>query len=74
MTLYYDFNFEIDREGLRLTDKHREDKDFNQVDIDRTPLKVGDTFVLELDVDRCMFFRRTGNQFTDDKQLELNFE
>ena len=73
MTLYCDFTFSIDQDGLKLTDKDRDDKDFNQVKIGRTPLQVGDTFTLELDPDGCMFFRKTGNEFTDHQQLELNF-
>lgn len=73
MTLYCDFTFSIDQYGLRLTDKDRDDKDFNQVKIGRTPLQVGDTFTLELDPDGCMFFRKTGNEFMDHQQLELNF-
>jgi hypothetical protein len=68
MTLYCDFTFSIDQYGLKLTDK-----DFNQVKINRTPLQVGDTFTLELDPDGCMFFRKTGNEFVDHQQLELNF-
>lgn len=73
MTLYVDYNFTIDAYGLKLTDKDRKDKDFNQVSINRTPLEIGDTFTLELDQDGCIFFRKTGNEFTDHQQLELNF-
>ena len=54
---YYDYNFEINEEGLKLTDKGSPDK-WEQVDIKRTALQQGDTFVLELDEDNCMFFKR----------------
>lgn len=73
MTLYVDYNFSIDQYGLKLTDKEREDKDFNQVKIDKTKLSIGDTFILELDPDGCIFFRKTGNEFIDHKQMELDF-
>ena len=54
---YIDYNFEINSEGLKLSDKGPSDK-WEQVDIGRTALEVGDTFVLELDEDNCMFFKR----------------
>jgi hypothetical protein len=73
MTLYVDYNFTIDQGGLKLSDKERDDKDFNQVKVDRTPLTIGDKFILELDQDGCMFFRKTGNEFMDHKQMELDF-
>lgn len=73
MTLYVDYSFSIDQYGLKLTDKEINDEDFNQVKIDRTQLSVGDTFTLELDLDGCMFFRKTGNEFTDHQQMELDF-
>ena len=55
---YVDYKFTITEDGLKLDDKGDSSK-FDQVDIKRTPLKVGDTFVLELDEDNCMFFRKT---------------
>ena len=58
MTLYCDYIFSIEENGLKLVDKERHDKDFNQVKVENTPLNVGDSFVLELDEDSCMFFRR----------------
>jgi len=73
MTLYCDFTFSIDQYGLKLTDKDRPLEPYSQVKIDRTPLQVGDTFTLELDPDGCIFFRKTGNEFMDHQQLELNF-
>lgn len=59
--LYCDYTFSIDENGLKLVDKERHDKNFNQVKIDNTPLDVGDTFVLELDEDGCMFFRKVSH-------------
>jgi hypothetical protein len=39
----------------------------SQVNIDNTPLNIGDTFVLELDQNGCMFFKKT------DVQVSLDF-
>ena len=61
MTLYCDYTFSINENGLKLVDKERHDKDFNQVKLENTPLNVGDSFVLELDEDSCMFFRRVAH-------------
>ena len=61
MTLYCDYTFSINETGLKLVDKERHDKDFNQVKLENTPLNVGDSFVLELDEDSCMFFRRVAH-------------
>ncbi len=64
---YYDYQFELNEEGLKLTDKGSPDK-WEQVSVDKTPLEVGDIFVLELDEDNCMFFKRKPPY-----QKELNF-
>ena len=61
MTLYCDYNFSIEENGLKLVDKERHDKAFNQVKVENTPLNVGDSFVLELDEDSCMFFRKVSH-------------
>ena len=55
--IYCDYTFDIGVEGLRLTDK-AEPNEFHMVRIDRTPLKVGDKFTLELDEHKRMFFRK----------------
>ena len=55
--LYADYHFTINEDGLKLSDKGAPDK-WEQVDINNTPLNVGDMFVLTLDQDNCMFFRR----------------
>jgi len=64
---YYDYHFVLNENGLKLSDKGPPDK-WEQVDINRTPLNVGDTFTLELDEDNCMFFKKNGPV-----QMELNF-
>ncbi len=51
--LYADYHFTINEDGLKLSDKGVPDK-WEQVDINRTPLNVGDMFVLTLDEDNCM--------------------
>jgi hypothetical protein len=78
--LYVDYRFTIDADGLKLSDKGSPDK-WDQVDINRTPLNVGDMFVLTLDQDNCMYFRKFDNPIldeliegglpTNEKQLEL---
>jgi len=73
MTLYVDYSFEINQYGLKLSDKDSTLEPYSQVKIDRTQLSVGDTFTLELDLDGCMFFRKTGNEFMDHQQMELDF-
>ena len=73
MTLYVDYSFEINQYGLKLSDKDNTLEPYSQVKIDRTQLSVGDTFTLELDLDGCMFFRKTGNEFMDHQQMELDF-
>ena len=80
--LYADYHFTIDEDGLKLSDKGQPDK-WEQVDINSTPLNVGDMFVLTLDGDNCMHFRKfdppildeliQGGLPTNEKQLELNF-
>ena len=73
MTLYCDFNFSIDQYGLKLSDKDSTLEPYSQVKVNNTPLSVGDKFTLELDPDGCMFFRKTGNEFMDHQQMELDF-
>lgn len=55
--IYWDYHFEITEKGLTLCDKAEPDK-LHQVQVDKTPLNVGDKFVLELDEDNCMFFKK----------------
>lgn len=55
--IYLDYAFDIGAEGLKLTDKAEPDE-LHMVQIDRTPLKVGDKFTLELDEHKRMFFRK----------------
>lgn len=66
MTLYCDYAFEINESGLKLTNKAEPDET-HQVQINNTPLNVGDTFTLELDEDNCMFFKKSG-------PVQLNLE
>jgi len=54
---YCDYHFEINENGLKLTDKGSPDK-WEQVDINKTPLNVGDRFILTQDPDGCMFFEK----------------
>lgn len=56
MTLFVDYKFEINEEGLRMVD-HDEDTSY-MITLDRTPFSVGDSFVLELDERNRLFFRR----------------
>lgn len=55
--LYADYHFTITESGLKLSDTGPPDK-FEQVDINNTPLNVGDMFMLTLDQDGCMNFRK----------------
>jgi hypothetical protein len=55
--LYADYMFQIDENGLLMYNKGN-DSVLDMVQIDKTPLNVGDTFVLELDEFNRMFFRR----------------
>ena len=55
--LYADYMFQIDKDGLLMYNKGT-DSVLDMVQIDKTPLNVGDTFVLELDEFNRMFFRR----------------
>ena len=54
---YIEYSFRISETGLLLDDK-AEPKEFNQVQLSKTPLNVGDKFELELDADGCMFFKK----------------
>lgn len=53
--LYVDYNFHITEKGLWMDDTHPDE----MLKIERTPLKVGDTFVLVQMTEGQMFFRRT---------------
>lgn len=55
--LYADYMFQIDEDGLLMYNKGL-GSPLDRVQIDKTPLNVGDTFVLELDEFDRMFFRR----------------
>lgn len=61
--IYYDYRFSITEEGLKLVDIPDPDEK-HQVRIKNTPLNAGDTFVLELDENDCMFFRRVKRKET----------
>ena len=65
--MYLDYKFRIDEQGLLMLDKPNPETG-RGVRIINTPLKVGDEFVLELNEDNCMFFRKVGP-----KQLDLEF-
>ncbi len=73
MTLYVDYSFTIDQYGLKLSDKDSPLEPYSQVKVGNTKLSIGDKFILELDPDGCMYFRKTGNEFMDHQQLELDF-
>ena len=66
--LYFDFPFSITENGLKLIGVDTELEPHQQVKVDKTPLKVGDTFTLELDENGCMNFRKHAPV-----QYELNF-
>lgn len=65
--MYVDYKFDISEQGLKLCDKASPNTS-HQVQIDKTPLEVGDMFCLELDEDGCMNFVKQGAV-----QLGLNF-
>ncbi len=67
MVTHVGYKFDIDKNGLLLSDVDSELEPHSQVKIDNTPLDVGDEFVLELDQFGCMFFKRKGPH-----QLDLN--
>jgi hypothetical protein len=58
--LYADYLFQIDEKGLLMynTGEH---SPLDMVQIEKTPLNVGDKFTLELDEQGRMFFKLTGN-------------
>jgi hypothetical protein len=68
--IYFEWSFDISEAGLKLTDRADPNETY-QVQIRNTPLKVGDTFTLELDKDNCMFFRKDAVQ--PPRQLELEW-
>jgi hypothetical protein len=61
--LYAGFNFFINEDGLLMADKDPEE----MLRIEKTPLEIGDSFVLTTAEDGNLFFMRTGP-----KQLELD--
>ena len=78
--LYADYLFQIDEKGLLMynTGEH---SPLDMVQIEKTPLNVGDKFTLELDEQGRMFFRRTstwceerGIYSEDDTQMNLPFD
>ena len=66
--MHVGYKFDISSEGLLLSDVNTELEPHSQVNIDNKPLNVGDEFILELNEDNCMFFRKVGP-----KQLDLEF-
>ena len=68
--LYADYMFQIDENGLLMYNKGT-DSVMDMVQIDKTPLNVGDSFVLELDEFNRMFFRRVDfRECIDDDDYE----
>jgi len=57
----------MDEAGLKMADTHPDEK----LEIERTPYKVGDVFVLTLAADGCMLFRKS--KTNDIRQLAFNF-
>ena len=64
--LYVDYNFMIDETGLRMTDVHPDEI----LEVERTPLELGDTFVLTTTSEGALYFRKVDNE----PQLEFQFE
>ena len=56
--LYADYMFQIDEQGL-LMYNNGDSNPLDMVQIEKTPLNVGDQFVLELDERGRMFFKKT---------------
>jgi len=69
--IYLDYKFEINEEGLKFSDVDEHGNEYDQLKINRTPFNVGDTFVLELDENDCLFFRRVDHH-PELIQLELD--
>ena len=65
--IYVDYKFNITEEGLLLSDVDTALEPDSQVRVEKTSLSVGDRFVLELDQNGCMFFKKS------DVQLSLDF-
>jgi hypothetical protein len=57
--MHVGYKFDIAIEGLLLSDVDTALEPHSQVNIDNTPLNIGDTFVLELDQNGCMFFKKS---------------
>lgn len=55
--LYADYLFQIDENGLLMYNKG-DDSPLDMVQIEKTPLSVGDKFELKLDEHGRMFFKR----------------
>jgi len=56
--LYIDYNFEMTEAGLTFVDKDSVLEPDCLLKIEKTPFKIGDTFVLTQNTDGCIFFRR----------------
>jgi hypothetical protein len=56
--LYADYMFQIDEQGLLMYNTG-DSSPLDMVQIEKTPLNVGDQFVLELDERGRMFFKKT---------------
>ena len=65
--LYVDYKFFMDESGLKMADTDPRE----MIELERTPYKVGDVFVLTLAADGSMFFRKT--KTNDIRQLSFNF-
>ncbi len=63
--MYVDYKFEITEDGLLMMDKPIPDET-HMVRIDRTSFEPGDTFTLELDEFKRMFFRKNNVQLSLD--------
>ncbi len=63
--MYVDYRFEITEDGLLMMDKPDPDET-HMVQINRTSFEPGDTFTLELDEFKRMFFRKNNVQLSLD--------
>ena len=61
--LYSGYNFHINENGLQMAEKDPEE----MIRIEKTPLEIGDSFVLTTTEDGNLFFKRIGPT-----QLELD--
>ena len=56
--LYIGYKFEINEAGLTFVDTDSVLEPDCLLKIEKTPFKIGDTFVLTQNTDGCIFFRR----------------